>query len=60
MELPEMQADSVAKICTAKAEAAFQLLGGNVVVQDSCGTWQDCRVVARGSSDAVAGQWLCH
>mmetsp|Transcript_62666 Transcript_62666/g.147056 ORF Transcript_62666/g.147056 Transcript_62666/m.147056 type:complete len:233 (-) Transcript_62666:28-726(-) len=35
MELPELQADSVAKICAAKTEAAFRLLGGNVVVQDS-------------------------
>ncbi|CAE7233856.1 unnamed protein product [Symbiodinium sp. CCMP2456] len=35
VELPELQADSVAKICAAKTEAAFRLLGGNVVVQDS-------------------------
>ncbi|CAE7231449.1 unnamed protein product [Symbiodinium necroappetens] len=35
MELPELQADSVAKICAAKTEEAFRLLGGNVVVQDS-------------------------
>ena len=58
MELPELQADSVAKICAAKTEAAFRLLGGNVVVQDSS------RVQAQDASSmwsllcVHAGQWL--
>eukprot|EP00913_Durusdinium_trenchii_P027896 g26156.t1 len=34
-ELPELQADSFAEICRAKAQEAFHQLGANVVVQDS-------------------------
>ena len=34
MELLEVQADSIGKICAAKAQAAYAALGGNVVVQD--------------------------
>ena len=58
MELPELQADSVAKICAAKTEAAFRLLGGNVVVQDSPSMQAHDTLSISSLLSVNAGQWL--